>query len=188
MGKLESSPEVYRFSEHFLPWHAHITAVTVAPEARRTGIGRLLSRHVEVVADANNAWFVDLFVRSTNYKAIEFYKSMGYSIFRVVKEYYTEHSSDPSQPLRGRLRHAEADAERRQGGARAGGRREVRGRARRCLVKARFVFSSSSGARSVGTTGSAVRPEKTAAARPSVSVFFPALCAPLPYVQAPSTA
>ncbi|KAK3308881.1 acyl-CoA N-acyltransferase [Chaetomium strumarium] len=96
MGKLESSPDVYRFSEHYLPWHAHITAVTVAPEARRLGIGKLLTEQLEMAADANNAWFVDLFVRVSNHKAIAFYKSMGYSVFRVVKDYYGEHSSDPT--------------------------------------------------------------------------------------------
>ena len=98
MGKLESSPEVYQFSEHYLPWHAHITAVTVAPEARRLGIGKLLTQQLEAAADANNAWFVDLFVRQTNHKAITFYKSMGYSVFRVVKDYYVGHSSDKNQP------------------------------------------------------------------------------------------
>jgi N-terminal acetyltransferase B complex catalytic subunit len=97
MGKLESSPEAYQFSEHFLPWHAHITAVTVAPEARRLGIGRLLTEQLEAAADANNAWFVDLFVRSSNVKAIKFYETMGYSIFRVVKEYYGGHPSDPNR-------------------------------------------------------------------------------------------
>ncbi|KAH8908932.1 acyl-CoA N-acyltransferase [Coniochaeta sp. PMI_546] len=96
MGKLESSPDVYQFSEHYLPWHAHITAVTVAPAARRLGIGKLLTQHLESAADANDAWFVDLFVRSTNTKAIAFYKSMGYSVFRVVKDYYGDHSTDPT--------------------------------------------------------------------------------------------
>jgi N-terminal acetyltransferase B complex catalytic subunit len=96
MGKLESSPDVYQFSEHYLPWHAHITAVTVAPEARRLGIGKLLTQHLEAAADANNAYFVDLFVRVTNDKAITFYKSMGYSVFRTVKEYYGDHSTDPT--------------------------------------------------------------------------------------------
>ena len=97
MGKLESSPDVYKFSEHYLPWHAHITAVTVAPEARRLGIGKMLTEQLEAAGDAGNAWFVDLFVRKTNYKAIKFYESMGYSIFRVVKDYYGEHSTDPTQ-------------------------------------------------------------------------------------------
>lgn len=97
MGKLESSPDYYKFSEHYLPWHAHITAVTVAPEARRLGIGKMLTEQLEAAADANDAWFVDLFVRSTNHKAIQFYKSMGYSIFRTVKDYYGDHSSDPTK-------------------------------------------------------------------------------------------
>jgi N-terminal acetyltransferase B complex catalytic subunit len=96
MGKLESSPDVYKFSEHYLPWHAHITALTVAPEARRLGIGKILTEQLEAVADANNAWFVDLFVRRSNLKAIAFYKSMGYSIFRVVKDYYGDHYTDPT--------------------------------------------------------------------------------------------
>lgn len=97
MGKVESSPELYRFSEHYLPWHAHITALTVAPEARRLGIGKILTEQLEAIADANNAWFVDLFVRRSNHKAINFYKSMGYSVFRVVKDYYGDNPNDPSQ-------------------------------------------------------------------------------------------
>lgn len=97
MGKLESSPDVYKGSEHYLPWHAHITAITVAPEARRLGIGKLLTQQLEDIANANDALFVDLFVRSSNHKAITFYKNMGYSVFRVVKEYYGDHSTDPTQ-------------------------------------------------------------------------------------------
>lgn len=96
MGKLESSPDVYKFSEHYLPWHAHITALTIAPEARRLGIGRILTEQLEAAADANDAWFVDLFVRRSNHKAIAFYRSMGYSVYRVVKDYYGDHSSDPT--------------------------------------------------------------------------------------------
>lgn len=96
MGKLESSPEYYRSYDHYLPWHAHITALTVAPEARRQGIGKILTEHLEAVAEANNAWFVDLFVRKSNHKAIAFYKGMGYSVYRVVKDYYGDHASDPT--------------------------------------------------------------------------------------------
>lgn len=97
MGKLESSPPYLKGSKHYLPWHAHITALTVAPEARRLGIGKLLSQQLEKVADDKDAWFVDLFVRSTNHKAIAFYKSMGYSVFRVVKDYYGDNAEDPSR-------------------------------------------------------------------------------------------
>lgn len=96
MGKLESSPAYYQGSENYLPWHAHITALTVAPEARRLGIGKLLSEQLEAVADDNNAWFVDLFVRASNHKAIAFYKSMGYSVYRVVKDYYGDNTEDPT--------------------------------------------------------------------------------------------
>lgn len=96
MGKLEESPEYYKSYEHYLPWHAHITALTVAPEARRQGIGKILTEQLEAAADANGSWFVDLFVRKSNLKAINFYKSMGYSVFRVVQDYYGDHASDPT--------------------------------------------------------------------------------------------
>lgn len=97
MGKVESSPDSYRFSEHYLPWHAHITALTVSPEARRLGIGKILTKQVEAAADENNAWFVDLFVRQSNRRAIEFYESLGYSVFRIVKNYYGDHATDSSK-------------------------------------------------------------------------------------------
>lgn len=98
MGKVESSPDAYKFSEHYLPWHAHITALTVAPDSRRHGIGKILTEQLEAAADANDAWFVDLFVRRSNHKAINFYKGLGYSVFRVVKDYYYgDHASDPTR-------------------------------------------------------------------------------------------
>lgn len=97
MGKVESSPDAYKFSEHYLPWHTHITALTVAPEARRLGIGKILTDQLELAADANNSWFVDLFVRSSNHRAITFYKGLGYSVFRVVRDYYGDHATDPTK-------------------------------------------------------------------------------------------
>ncbi|EAQ90654.1 conserved hypothetical protein [Chaetomium globosum CBS 148.51] len=139
MGKLESSPEIYQFSEHYLPWHAHITAVTVAPEARRLGIGKLLTEQLEVAADANDAWFVDLFVRVSNHKAITFYKNMGYSVFRVVKDYYGEHSTDPNLSSEDALRHAQAHEEGRKAATCEGRRREARGGPQRCVVRAALV-------------------------------------------------
>jgi len=96
MGKTESSPDYFKHSEHYLPWHAHITALTVAPEARRTGIGKILTEKLETGAEAANAWFVDLFVRKSNEKAIKFYESMGYSVYRVVKDYYGDNVNDPT--------------------------------------------------------------------------------------------
>lgn len=36
--------------------------------------------------DAVDAWFVDLFVRCNNGRAVEMYEKMGYSVFRRVVE------------------------------------------------------------------------------------------------------
>lgn len=95
MGKLESSPSFYKFSEHYLPWHAHITALTVAPHARRLGLARTLSQRLERAADTDNAWFVDLFVRKSNTIAQKLYTGMGYSVYRRVLNYYND---DPTSP------------------------------------------------------------------------------------------
>lgn len=98
MGKVEASPDAYKYSEHYLPWHAHITALTVAPEARRLGIGKILTDQLEAAADIHDAYFVDLFVRKSNHRAIAFYKKQGYSVFRVVKDYYGgDHPTDPTK-------------------------------------------------------------------------------------------
>lgn len=95
IGKLESSPypapvepydpglTIYRKKfPDYLPWHAHITALTVAPSARRRGHATRLSAALEQVGDEADAWFVDLFVRVENEAAIELYKKMG-SVFTL---------------------------------------------------------------------------------------------------------
>ena len=90
LGKLESSPypapvepydpslTIYRkkFS-NYLPWHAHITCLTVTPGARRLGLATKLSEALEVAGDEADGWFVDLFVRVENEAAIKLYKKMG---------------------------------------------------------------------------------------------------------------
>ncbi|KAH8652453.1 N-acetyltransferase 5 [Xylariales sp. PMI_506] len=96
MGKLESSPDYFKYSEHYLPWHAHITALTVAPAYRGTGIGTILTEQLEAAANDGNAWFMDLFVRKSNERAIQFYKRMGYSVYRVVKDYYADNVKNPA--------------------------------------------------------------------------------------------
>lgn len=65
---------------NYLPWHAHITCLTVAPAARRLGHATRLSVALEEVGDAQNAWFVDLFVRVENVAAIKLYKNMGFGL------------------------------------------------------------------------------------------------------------
>lgn len=96
MGKLESSPAYYKFSPHYLPYHAHITALTVAPHARRLGIARILSSGLERAGDEYNAWFVDLFVRKSNKVAQSLYKGLGYSVYRKVLDYYSDDPTDPN--------------------------------------------------------------------------------------------
>lgn len=90
MGKLESSPSYLAHTPHYLPWHAHITALTVAPTARRLGLARILSQSLERAGDENDAFFVDLFVRKSNTIAINLYKGLGYSVFRTVVGYYSD--------------------------------------------------------------------------------------------------
>lgn len=79
-----------RQSEHYLPWHGHITALTIAPQYRRLGYARLLTRALEKACEQQNAWFVDLFVRESNTSAIKLYESLGYSVFRRVVDYYAD--------------------------------------------------------------------------------------------------
>ncbi|KAI1006211.1 hypothetical protein K3495_g2008 [Podosphaera aphanis] len=89
MGKLESTPDYATHSPHYLPFHAHITALTVAPQSRRLGLARTLSSSLEAAGDSYDAWFVDLFVRKSNLIAQSLYRGLGYSVYRTVKEYYS---------------------------------------------------------------------------------------------------
>eukprot|EP00762_Andalucia_godoyi_P001838 ANDGO_06105.mRNA.1 N-alpha-acetyltransferase 20 len=81
MGKAES-PKT--------EWHGHVTAVTVAPAFRRLGVAANLMHLLEDISDkVYRAYFVDLFVRSSNKIAISMYKGMGYSVYRRVVKYYS---------------------------------------------------------------------------------------------------
>ncbi|KAK0315303.1 N-alpha-acetyltransferase 20 [Friedmanniomyces endolithicus] len=115
LGKVEASPfpapiepydpslKIYqkKFSS-YLPWHAHITCLTVAPSARRLGHATKLSEALEQVGDEQDAWFVDLFVRVENEAAIKLYEKMGYSIYRRITDYYNDGSDafDMRKPLK----------------------------------------------------------------------------------------
>ncbi|KLJ08838.1 acetyltransferase [Blastomyces silverae] len=93
MSKLESQRASMRHSEHYTPWHGHITVLTIAPAWRRLGHARRLTESLERASDRNDAWFVDLYVRAGNTIAVGMYKGMGYSVFRRVVNYY---SDDPT--------------------------------------------------------------------------------------------
>ncbi|KAI7159369.1 acyl-CoA N-acyltransferase [Hortaea werneckii] len=115
LGKLESSPypapiepydpnlKIYQKKfPNYLPWHAHITCLTVAPASRRKGFATKLSEALEVVGDEQDCWFVDLFVRVENEAAIQLYKRMGYSVYRRIIDYYNGGSDayDMRKPLK----------------------------------------------------------------------------------------
>lgn len=87
LGKLEASPypaPVLPYDPdknpdpNYLPWHGHITALTVAPRARRLGHATRLTKLLEVESNARGAWFVDLFVRVDNTIAQKLYQRMGF--------------------------------------------------------------------------------------------------------------
>lgn len=95
--------------------HGHLTALSIAPSHRSLGLARVLmdvleglSGPGEIAVECNNdhgahahehqavptgaardsvdAWFVDLFVRCNNVRAISMYEKMGYSVYRRVVE------------------------------------------------------------------------------------------------------
>lgn len=110
LGKTESSPYNPPVSPYdpktntnpnYLPWHGHVTALTIAPTARRLGHATALTLALESQCDAHDAWFVDLYVRADNKVAQELYKKMGYSVYRKVVAYYNDGSDafDMRKPL-----------------------------------------------------------------------------------------
>ena len=71
-------------------WHGHISAVTVAPRYRRLGLAKKLCTYFERVSiETYQAYFVDLFVRSSNALAINMYQQFGYVTYRRVLGYYS---------------------------------------------------------------------------------------------------
>ncbi|KAF8159790.1 N-acetyltransferase [Crassisporium funariophilum] len=70
-------------------WHGHVTALTVAPEYRRLSLARKMMNLLEMVSqEIYKGFFVDLYVRCANVVAIDMYETMGYSVYRRVREYY----------------------------------------------------------------------------------------------------
>lgn len=111
LGKLEASPfpcphPPYSPSTNpdpnYLPWHGHVTALTISPIARRLGYATKLTEAMERASDAADAWFVDLFVRKENTVAQKLYNGMGYSVYRRVSQYYNDRTDafDMRKPLR----------------------------------------------------------------------------------------
>ncbi|KIY42935.1 acyl-CoA N-acyltransferase [Fistulina hepatica ATCC 64428] len=117
-----------------LEWHGHVTALTVSPEYRRLGLGKKMMGLLELVSDQMyKCFFVDLYVRCTNHVAESMYESLGYSIYRRVKEYYGSLGA-------GKGNHDEEDAfDMRKPLSRDPGRRSVRVNGRDIIVSCHDV-------------------------------------------------
>jgi len=82
-------------------WHGHVSAVTVAPSYRRLGLAKTLMDDFEhLCIHTYQAYFVDLFVRSSNQLAREMYEKFGYSTYRRVIGYYSGESPEDALDMR----------------------------------------------------------------------------------------
>lgn len=82
-------------------WHGHVSAVSVAPPFRRTGLaGALMQGMEEVSATMHNAYFVDLFVRRSNRAAQTLYERLGYVTYQTVGGYYSGGKGQASEDAR----------------------------------------------------------------------------------------
>ncbi|KAL3788168.1 hypothetical protein ACHAW5_006616 [Stephanodiscus triporus] len=82
-------------------WHGHVSAVTVAPLYRRLGLAKMLMEDLEgTSANVYNAYFVDLFVRSSNSLAISMYEKFGYVRYRRVLGYYSGDDPEDAWDMR----------------------------------------------------------------------------------------
>eukprot|EP01065_Artemidia_motanka_P035436 TRINITY_DN43342_c0_g1_i1.p1 TRINITY_DN43342_c0_g1~~TRINITY_DN43342_c0_g1_i1.p1 ORF type:complete len:200 (+),score=58.77 TRINITY_DN43342_c0_g1_i1:66-602(+) len=96
IGKIEGTGE---------DWHAHVSAVTVAPDARRLGLGGQLMDMLErAAADVDNCYFVDLFMRKSNKAAAKMYEALGYQTYRTVLGYYSGDTPEDALDMRKALR------------------------------------------------------------------------------------
>ena len=84
-------------------WHSHISAISVSPEFRRCGVGKLLLNYFELRSEeVHQCFFADLYVRKSNDVAIEMYKRRGYIVYQTVRGYYSgeEDAFDMRKPLK----------------------------------------------------------------------------------------
>jgi [ribosomal protein S18]-alanine N-acetyltransferase len=75
-------------------WHVadevHLLNVAVAPDARRSGIGRALVEDIITYARDHAAAKILLEVRASNAAAIALYEALGFERFNVRKRYYDD--------------------------------------------------------------------------------------------------
>ena len=67
-----------------------IVNIAVLPQYRRHGVGKCLLQHIIQEAKVRGVRILSLEVRKSNYAAIELYKSFGFQIITMRKQYYED--------------------------------------------------------------------------------------------------
>ena len=71
-----------------------INNIAVHPEVRGLGLGEALMRHVLSCVLAEGAVFVSLEVRVTNAAARRLYEKLGFEVYGIRKDYYSDPTED----------------------------------------------------------------------------------------------
>ncbi|KAH8308048.1 hypothetical protein KR059_005428, partial [Drosophila kikkawai] len=80
--------------------HGHISALAVAHDYRRLGLGTHLMESLRQLLDRYKDPYVDLCVREKNHNAIDLYETLGYVKYRWLPQYYAnDHGYDMRLPL-----------------------------------------------------------------------------------------
>jgi ribosomal-protein-alanine N-acetyltransferase len=69
---------------------AEIVSIAVDPKYRNTGVGRALMQHMLDKLVASGVRQLDLMVRPTNREGVRLYRSLGFSRFKKVTDYYED--------------------------------------------------------------------------------------------------
>lgn len=92
IGKEENQVHKHYFRPNTENRSMHISAISIAPSHRSNGIATQLCKILE--NDIPDILYVDLFVRTSNEKAITFYERNGYVRYRRIFKYYTFPAED----------------------------------------------------------------------------------------------
>ena len=66
----------------------HLSAISISPQLRSMNFGSYLLKLFENNGNCYQAWLCDLYVRTTNKIALNFYNKNGYSVYRKIFGYY----------------------------------------------------------------------------------------------------
>ena len=79
---------------HVVLNEAHIVSLGVAPDFRRRGAGRALVNDLLRIAKLENITVITLQVRVSNESALRLYRSAGFQLAGVRKQYYSDNRED----------------------------------------------------------------------------------------------